>query len=65
MFSIFIKKNINSKLSTSIISEYEENIKTVDSGISKIEGLIEKFYNFDNQTSYIFTADHGMTDWGI
>jgi phosphatidylinositol glycan class N len=26
--------------------------------------LIDGFYSHDNLTSYIFTADHGMTDWG-
>ena len=26
--------------------------------------LIEDFYDHDGRTSYIFTADHGMTDWG-
>lgn len=48
-----------------LFSQYKENIKTVDSGIEKIEGIIDKFYNNDNKTAYIFTADHGMTDWGI
>jgi hypothetical protein len=26
--------------------------------------MIEEFYHHDKKTAYIFTADHGMTDWG-
>ncbi|XP_049814682.1 GPI ethanolamine phosphate transferase 1 isoform X1 [Schistocerca nitens] len=44
--------------------EYKENIKAVDEGVKKMEELFESFYNHDGKTSYIFTADHGMTDWG-
>lgn len=44
--------------------EYKENIKAVDEGVKKIEELFESFYDYDGQTSYIFTSDHGMTDWG-
>lgn len=44
--------------------EYLENIRIVDEGIRKMEKLIEKFYENDKLTSYIFTADHGMTNWG-
>ena len=43
--------------------EYQENVKLVDEGISRMEQLIEDYFN-DSQTAYIFTADHGMTDWG-
>ena len=45
-------------------SEYLQNIKVVDEGIKKTQNLIEKFYKNDKLTSYIFTADHGMTNWG-
>lgn len=44
--------------------EYKENIKIVDAGIKKIEEIIEEFYHYDKKTAYVFTADHGMTDWG-
>ncbi|XP_069682129.1 GPI ethanolamine phosphate transferase 1 isoform X2 [Periplaneta americana] len=44
--------------------EYKENIHVVDKGIKRVEELIEEFYQHDKQTAYIFTADHGMTDWG-
>lgn len=44
--------------------EYLQNIRIVDEGIRKTEKLIEKFYQNDKLTSYVFTADHGMTNWG-
>ncbi|KAL1962009.1 hypothetical protein VTN77DRAFT_653 [Rasamsonia byssochlamydoides] len=43
--------------------EYLHNIKVVDRGVQEITELIENFYN-DGKTAYIFTADHGMSDWG-
>jgi phosphatidylinositol glycan class N len=43
--------------------EYLHNIKVVDEGVQKITALIDKFYA-DDKTAYVFTADHGMSDWG-
>ncbi|KAI5304730.1 Glycosyl phosphatidyl inositol anchor synthesis [Ascosphaera pollenicola] len=43
--------------------EYLHNIKVVDQGISEITDMIESFYG-DDQTAFVFTADHGMSDWG-
>ena len=43
--------------------EYLNNIKSVDAGVKKVVQLFDEFYN-DSKTAYIFTADHGMTDWG-
>ncbi|RZB39265.1 Phosphodiest, Metalloenzyme, and/or Sulfatase domain containing protein, partial [Asbolus verrucosus] len=43
--------------------EYIENIRTVDHYIPKVEQMFEKIFP-DSSTAYIFTADHGMTDWG-
>lgn len=43
--------------------EYLNNIKVVDEGVQEITKLIEDFYN-DGKTSFVFTADHGMSDWG-
>ncbi|XP_006816986.1 GPI ethanolamine phosphate transferase 1-like [Saccoglossus kowalevskii] len=43
--------------------EYLENIKVVDSGVEKTVKLLEEFFA-DGQTAYVFTADHGMTNWG-
>ncbi|PNF25229.1 hypothetical protein B7P43_G13894 [Cryptotermes secundus] len=44
--------------------EYKENIRVVDAGIKRIEEMIEEFYQHDKKTAYVFTSDHGMTDWG-
>ncbi|KAJ8041902.1 GPI ethanolamine phosphate transferase 1 [Holothuria leucospilota] len=44
--------------------EYLENIKLVDAGVQKMVDIIENYYNFDEKTAYLLTADHGMTDWG-
>ncbi|KAK6219573.1 GPI ethanolamine phosphate transferase 1 [Colletotrichum tabaci] len=43
--------------------EYLNNIKVVDQGVEEITALIEKFYA-DDRTAFVFTADHGMSDWG-
>lgn len=43
--------------------EYLHNIKIVDRGVEEITQLIDEFYN-DGHTAYVFTADHGMSDWG-
>lgn len=43
--------------------EYLNNIKIVDEGIKEITKIVDDFYN-DGKTAYIFTADHGMSDWG-
>ncbi|KAI9774606.1 MAG: Glycosyl phosphatidyl inositol anchor synthesis [Geoglossum simile] len=43
--------------------EYLHNIKIVDQGVEQITKLIENFYG-DGKTAFVFTADHGMSDWG-
>ncbi|KAI0597821.1 Phosphatidylinositolglycan class N-domain-containing protein [Biscogniauxia sp. FL1348] len=43
--------------------EYLNNIKVVDQGVKEIATLIQKFYA-DDRTAFVFTADHGMSDWG-
>jgi len=43
--------------------EYLHNIKVVDQGVQEITELIQKFYG-DDRTAFVFTADHGMSDWG-
>ncbi|MCJ1264177.1 Glycosyl phosphatidyl inositol anchor synthesis [Lobaria immixta] len=43
--------------------EYLHNIKHVDKGVKEMTRLIDDFYG-DGKTAYVFTADHGMTDWG-
>jgi phosphatidylinositol glycan class N len=43
--------------------EYLNNIKVVDQGVQEITQLINDFYG-DDRTAFVFTADHGMSDWG-
>ncbi|APA13727.1 hypothetical protein sscle_11g084970 [Sclerotinia sclerotiorum 1980 UF-70] len=43
--------------------EYLYNLKVVDEGIKEVTKVIENFYN-DDKTAFVFTADHGMSDWG-
>lgn len=43
--------------------EYLNNIQVVDQGVKEISTLIDQFYG-DDRTAYVFTADHGMSDWG-
>ncbi|KAG8531526.1 Glycosyl phosphatidyl inositol anchor synthesis [Bacidia gigantensis] len=43
--------------------EYLHNIKVVDQGVKEITRLIDDFYG-DGRTAFVFTADHGMSDWG-
>ncbi|KAK2739565.1 Glycosyl phosphatidyl inositol anchor synthesis [Myotisia sp. PD_48] len=44
--------------------EYLHNIKVVDQGVREITELVEDFYDDDGQSAFVFTADHGMSDWG-
>ncbi|XP_004579512.2 GPI ethanolamine phosphate transferase 1 [Ochotona princeps] len=44
--------------------EYKNNIKKVDDGVKEIVSLFRNFYGNDEKTAFIFTSDHGMTDWG-
>ncbi|KAF2676430.1 PigN-domain-containing protein [Lentithecium fluviatile CBS 122367] len=43
--------------------QYLHNIQIVDKGVQEITKLIEDFYD-DGKTAFVFTADHGMSDWG-
>jgi phosphatidylinositol glycan class N len=43
--------------------QYLHNIQIVDRGVQEITRLIEEFYD-DDKTAFVFTADHGMSDWG-
>ena len=43
--------------------EYLHNIKVVDQGVREMTKLIEEYYG-DGKTAFVFTADHGMSDWG-
>lgn len=48
-----------------IFREYTKNIKVVDDGVKKCVDLIENFFEHDGRTAYVFTSDHGMTNWGM
>ncbi|KAL6717065.1 Glycosyl phosphatidyl inositol anchor synthesis [Lecanora helva] len=43
--------------------EYLHNIKIVDRGVKEMTKLIDDFFG-DGKTAFVFTADHGMSDWG-
>jgi phosphatidylinositol glycan class N len=43
--------------------EYLNNIKVVDQGVKEMTEVVQKFFA-DDRTAFIFTADHGMSDWG-
>jgi phosphatidylinositol glycan class N len=43
--------------------QYLHNIQIVDRGVQEITKIIEDFYE-DGKTAFVFTADHGMSDWG-
>ncbi|KAL9275345.1 GPI ethanolamine phosphate transferase 1-like protein [Drosera capensis] len=42
---------------------YLNNVKVVDSIAERVYNLFEDYFK-DNQTAYVFTADHGMSDKG-
>lgn len=44
--------------------QYKRNIANVDRIIETVEGMAEEYWRKDGRTAYVFTADHGMTDWG-
>uniref|UniRef100_A0A8C7QHJ9 GPI ethanolamine phosphate transferase 1 n=1 Tax=Oncorhynchus mykiss TaxID=8022 RepID=A0A8C7QHJ9_ONCMY len=44
--------------------EYLENIRLVDSGVKELVSMVEDLFDNDGRTAYVFTSDHGMTNWG-
>ena len=44
-------------------SEYVDNVRSVDRGIQEMVRLFDSYFG-DDRTAYVFTSDHGMTDWG-
>uniref|UniRef100_A0A674E811 GPI ethanolamine phosphate transferase 1 n=1 Tax=Salmo trutta TaxID=8032 RepID=A0A674E811_SALTR len=44
--------------------EYLENIRLVDSGVKELVSMVEDIFDNDGRTAYVFTSDHGMTNWG-
>ena len=43
--------------------EVTNNLILVDRELGRLYDALENFFS-DNSTAYIFTSDHGMTDWG-
>jgi phosphatidylinositol glycan class N len=43
--------------------EYLKNIKVVDQGVEEVVRRVDEFFG-DKDTAWVFTADHGMSDWG-
>ncbi|PON21246.1 phosphatidylinositolglycan class N [Trichoderma gamsii] len=43
--------------------EYLHNLQIVDKGVQEVTDLVQRFYA-DERTAFVFTADHGMSDWG-
>lgn len=43
--------------------EVVNNLKFVDSEIKEVESIINSYFG-DDKTAFVFTSDHGMTDWG-
>lgn len=45
--------------------EYLDNIGLVDAGVAELVSIVEDFFGHDGRTAYVFTSDHGMTNWGM
>ncbi|EEB08990.1 pig-N [Schizosaccharomyces japonicus yFS275] len=44
--------------------DYVENIQYVDTNLQRVVEMVNKYYEDDKATSWVFTADHGMSDYG-
>ncbi|XP_026683648.1 GPI ethanolamine phosphate transferase 1-like, partial [Diaphorina citri] len=44
--------------------EYGDNIEAVDGIVKAMVHTLSSYYNHDNKTAFIYSSDHGMTDWG-
>ncbi|XP_043921116.1 GPI ethanolamine phosphate transferase 1 isoform X2 [Protopterus annectens] len=43
--------------------EYKENVHIVDTGVKEIVSIINDLFEHDDRTAFVFTSDHGMTNW--
>jgi len=46
-----------------VFRKYTAGIASVDNIVSQVEQVVNDYYG-DGQTLFIFTSDHGMTNWG-
>ena len=44
-------------------NEVIDNLKYIDKEIEKTEIMLNNYFR-DDKTTFVFTSDHGMTDWG-
>lgn len=44
--------------------EYLELVRHLDKNIARILSIFERHLEISQDSAFIFTADHGMTDWG-
>ncbi|KAM9332157.1 GPI ethanolamine phosphate transferase 1 isoform 1-T2 [Pholidichthys leucotaenia] len=44
--------------------EWFDNIALVDAGVAEMVSIVDDFFEHDGRTAYVFTSDHGMTNWG-
>ena len=44
-------------------SQYINNVDVVDSIVKNVENIVDEYFG-DNETAFIVTSDHGMTEWG-
>ncbi|XP_040568174.1 GPI ethanolamine phosphate transferase 1 [Lepeophtheirus salmonis] len=45
-------------------NKYINNIRVLNEGVEKVYTTVQKYWRRDSRTAFIFTSDHGMTDWG-
>lgn len=44
--------------------EYLNMVRHLDTNIARILGIFKQYPDITQEAAFIFTADHGMTDWG-
>lgn len=64
MIVLFFQSSAIFILFLSSFREYLENIALVDTGVAELVSVVEEFFGYDGRTAYVFTSDHGMTNWG-
>lgn len=44
--------------------KYIKHVEFLDEGVKDIVSKFDDFFNHDGKTTYVFTSDHGMNNWG-